>query len=62
MAEQCDEGYDFEAKSDVAYECPICKNIIKNFTELPCEHATCKSCLEIWERQKFEMFHEIGEK
>ena len=37
MAEQCNGGYDFEAKSNIAYECPICKNIIKKFTELPCE-------------------------
>ena len=62
MAEQCG-GFDFEFKDKKSlYECPICKNIINQCTELPCHHTTCKSCLEKWERQKFEMFHQIGER
>ena len=57
MAEQCG-GYDFETKENIHYECPICKKIIRQFTELPCEHATCKSCIDSWELKKLEMFGE----
>ena len=32
-------GYDFKPKEDCVYECPICKKIIRQFTELPCSHA-----------------------
>ena len=45
-------GYDFETRSGTIYECLICKKIIKQFTELPCEHFSCRSCLENWENQK----------
>ena len=45
-------GYDFKTKSKGIHECPICKKIIKQFTELPCEHFLCRSCLEHWEDQK----------
>ena len=46
-------GYDFKTTSKTAaYECPICKKIIRHFTELPCEHFSCRKCLEHWERQK----------
>ena len=61
MAEQCG-GYDFDTKENNLYECPICKKIIRQFTELPCEHATCKSCIENWEIKKLEMFRQIGER
>ena len=47
-------GYDFESKSETNYECPICKKIIRQFTELPCEHFACRTCLEHWERQRRE--------
>ena len=61
-AEQC-TGYEFDTKDNkVLYECPICKNIIRKFTELPCEHATCKKCLVDWERQRFQTFQQIGER
>ena len=61
MEEQCG-GYDFDTKEDNRYyECPICKKIIRQFTELPCEHATCKSCIESWEVKKLEMFRQIDE-
>ena len=46
-----DGGYDFETKSTTLYECPICKKIIRQFTELPCEHFYCRTCLETWERE-----------
>ena len=59
-------GYDLKTKSKTSYECSICKNIIKQFTELPCNHFTCRSCLEHWEdqqKQKAEDQNEInGEK
>ena len=45
-------GYDFETKSETLYECPICKKIIRQFTELPCDHFACRTCLEQWEAQK----------
>ena len=62
MAEQCG-GYDFETKEkNLNYECPICKKIIRQFTELPCEHATCKSCIKSWEVKKLEMFRQIDER
>ena len=47
-------GYDFETKSETNYECPICKKIIRQFTELPCHHFACRACLEYWERQQRE--------
>ena len=47
-------GYDFESKSETNYECPICKKIIRQFTELPCHHFACRACLEYWERQQRE--------
>ena len=55
-------GYDFKPKEDCVYECPICKKIIRKFTELPCSHATCKSCLEHWEQQRSQMLRQIGER
>ena len=55
-------GYDFKTKESISlYECPICKKIIKKFTELPCSHATCKSCLEHWEQQRSQMLQQVGE-
>ena len=54
-------GYDFVPKNGVAYECPICKKVIREFTELPCYHATCKSCLENWEAKRFQMLNDINE-
>ena len=45
-------GYDFETKTETNYECPICKKIIRQFTELPCHHFACRACLEHWEGQK----------
>ena len=47
-------GYDVETKSDTNYECPICKMIIRQFTELPCHHFACRACLELWEKQQRE--------
>ena len=46
-----EDGYDFQTKSETAtsYECPICKKIIRQFTELPCEHFSCQTCIEQWE-------------
>ena len=62
MAEQC-AVYDFETKDKKAlYECPICKNIIKQCIELPCHHTTCKKCLEDWEQQRFRVFHQSDER
>ena len=61
MAESLYGGYDFKAKDKTLYECPICKKIIKQFTELPCSHATCRCCLEHWEQQRVEMLRQIGE-
>ena len=60
MAERCG-GYDFDTKESNVYECPICKKIIREFTELPCSHATCKSCLENWEEKRYQVFRQIGE-
>ena len=45
-------GYGFKTKTKTLYECPICKKIIRQFTELPCNHFTCRSCLEHWEKQQ----------
>lgn len=45
-------GYDFQTKFITLYECPICKKIIRRFTELPCHHFSCRKCLEHWERQQ----------
>ena len=47
-------GYDFETKIETNYECPICKKLVRQFTELPCEHFSCRTCLEHWERQQRE--------
>jgi len=32
-------------------ECPICLGIVRNATELPCEHLMCKACLENYEKE-----------
>ena len=45
-------GHDFQTKTKTLYECMICKMIIKQFTELPCEHFSCRTCLEKWEEQQ----------
>ena len=55
-------GYDFTTREKSLYECPICKKIIRQFTELPCFHATCRSCLEHWEQQRCQMLRQIGER
>ena len=54
-------GYDFKTKEISPYECPICKKIIKQFTELPCTHTTCHSCLVHWEQQRIQMLGRIGD-
>lgn len=61
MAEANYGGYNFVPKNETAYECAICKKIIRLFTKLPCEHAACKSCLENWEKKNFQMSNQINE-
>ena len=57
------EGYEFDTKDNkTSYNCPICKTIIKQFTELPCHHAACKKCLEQWEQNRFQVFHQSNER
>ena len=49
-------GYDFQTVDKLLslYECTFCHMIIKRFTELPCGHGFCESCLERWEQKKQE--------
>ncbi|XP_066925595.1 tripartite motif-containing protein 30A-like [Clytia hemisphaerica] len=42
------------------FECPICLCIIKNATELPCEHLMCKECLEHYEKEQNERAKRVG--
>ena len=49
-------GYQFEIEGPERkeFECPICLSIIRNTTELPCEHLMCKECLEHYETEQSE--------
>ena len=49
-------GYDFQTKDTTPdiYQCQICHLLIRNFTELPCDHSFCRECLLHWEKQKSE--------
>ncbi|XP_066911605.1 uncharacterized protein [Clytia hemisphaerica] len=50
-------GYEFDTVGDSrrrGHECAFCNMIIKQFTELPCGHGFCGSCLETWELKEDE--------
>ena len=50
-------GYEFKPVGDPrrrGHECAFCQMIIKQFTELPCGHGFCGSCLETWEQKEDE--------
>ena len=49
-------GFQFEiaGAERKEFECPICLCIIRNATELPCEHLMCKDCLEHYEKGQIE--------
>ena len=39
-------------------ECPICKKIIRQFTQLPCEHVSCRECIAQWEEQELRNYEQ----
>ncbi|XP_066926529.1 uncharacterized protein [Clytia hemisphaerica] len=47
-------GFQFEIAGTERkeFECPICLCIMRNATELPCEHLMCQDCLEYFEQEK----------
>ena len=44
-------GYDFITVHPVkdTFKCVICHLLLKQTTELPCNHVFCRSCLTRWE-------------
>ena len=36
------------------FECPICLCLIRNATELPCQHLHCADCLIFYEKEEMD--------
>ncbi|XP_066922484.1 uncharacterized protein [Clytia hemisphaerica] len=55
-------GFQFEVAGTERkeFECPICLCIIRNATELPCEHLMCKDCLEHYEKGQIDKSEREG--
>ncbi|XP_066933840.1 uncharacterized protein [Clytia hemisphaerica] len=55
-------GFPFETAGPdrKEFECAICLCIIRNATELPCEHLMCKECLEHYEKEQISQAERDG--
>jgi len=42
------ELHRFAGEVDEELLCPICKNVLEDPVQVPCEHAFCRSCIQHW--------------